>query len=135
MGDVKEKKKPKVSINGQDVTRHVTGKIVYGDVVTDVTVEVSKEDFEKITTPRHYSMGVAERGCEHGRWRDQPCPHCMGIGSASPTVNAKGHAEATEITPAEFDNYNNDTDKEVGDFMTETEHLLRNIYPGIKDSK
>lgn len=72
MSDVKEKKNPKVLVNGTDVTGHVT-TVVYGDVVEPQDIVL---------------------GCEHGRLVGQPCPHCMCIGAASPSINARGHAEA-----------------------------------------
>lgn len=62
---VKEKKTPTVTINGETISESIVGEIVYGDVETATVAEI-------------------QLGCQHGRRRGQPCPHCMGIGSASP---------------------------------------------------
>lgn len=60
--------------------------IVYGDVVEQVEVDPNQ----------------LELGCQHGRRVGQPCPHCLGIGSASPNYYDKVtvHVSGVEVQPA-----------------------------------
>jgi hypothetical protein len=73
MTRVKQKKKPKIKVNGQTTTT-AGSQAVYGDVVQPTTIVQGLIPDD----------GQIVLGCVHGRRVGQPCPHCMGINNLKP---------------------------------------------------